>query len=176
MTATRILLATAFALATGTGALAQGAAKPSLNGTFNDWTMWSYTGSYNGNGEGKVCYIYSEPEKMQPDKLDHGRVSFSVTISPSQGVANEANFVAGYALKEQSPVTVEVDGKKFTMFTQGDSAWLVNKEDEAQLLSAMKSGSSMVVKATSRRGNQTTYNYSLSGVTAASEKMMTECQ
>lgn len=176
MTATRFLLTAAFALTTGSGALAQGAAKPSLVGTFNDWTMWSYTGNYNGNGEGKVCYIYSEPEKMQPEKLDHGRVSFSVTISPTQGVGNEANFVAGYALKEQSPVTIEVDGKKFTMFTQGDSAWLVNKEDEPQLLAAMKAGKSMVVKATSRRGNQTTYNYSLSGVTAASDKMMSECQ
>jgi invasion protein IalB len=176
MTAIRFLLTAAFALTAGAGALAQGAAKPSLDGTFNDWTIWSYTGSYNGAGEGKVCYIYSEPDKMTPDKLDHGRVSFSVTVSPSQGVANEANFVAGYALKEQSPVTVEVDNKKFTMFTQGDSAWLVNKYDETQLLAAMKAGKSMVVKATSRRGNQTTYNYSLSGVTAASDKMMTDCR
>lgn len=176
MTATRFLFTAAFALTAATGALAQGAAKPSLVGTFNDWTMWAYTGSYNGNGEGKVCYIYSEPERMQPDRLDHGRVSFSVTISPSQGVGNEANFVAGYALKEQSPVTVDVDGKKFTMFTQGDSAWLVNKEEEPQLLAAMKAGRSMVVKATSRRGNQTTYNYSLSGVTAASDKMLAECR
>jgi hypothetical protein len=176
MIGTRISLAAAALALTVGAALAQGAAKPSLLGTFSDWTMWSYTGSYNGNGEGKVCYIYAEPEKMQPDKLDHGRVSFSVTVSPSQGVDNEANFVAGYPLKEQSPVTVDIDGKKFTMFTQGDSAWLVNKSDEPQLLAAMKSGKSMVVKATSRRGNQTTYNYSLSGVTAASEKMLAECQ
>ena len=175
MIGTRIFLTAALALTACSGALAQGAAKPSLVGTFSDWTMWSYSGSYNGSGDGKVCYIYAEPEKMQPDKLDHGRVSFSVTVSPSQGVGNEANFVAGYALKEQSPVTVDIDGKKFTMFTQGDSAWLVNKDDEAQLLAAMKNGKTMVVKATSRRGNQTTYNYSLSGVTAASDKMIAEC-
>jgi invasion protein IalB len=176
MNGTRFLLTAALALTTGSGVLAQGAAKPSLDGTFNDWTIWSYTGSYNGNGDGKVCYIYAEPDRMQPDKLDHGRVSFSVTISPSQGIGNEANFVAGYALKEQSPVTIDIDGKKFTMFTQGDSAWLVNKDDETQLLAAMKDGKTMVIKATSRRGNQTTYNYSLSGVTAASDKMTTECQ
>jgi invasion protein IalB len=176
MIGTRLFFIAALTLTAGSGALAQGAAKPSLNVTFNDWTIWSYTGSYNGSGDGKVCYIYSEPEKMQPERLDHGRVSFSVTISPSQGVGNEANFVAGYALKEQSPVTIDIDGKKFTMFTQGDSAWLVNKDDEAQLLAAMKGGKTMVIKATSRRGNQTTYNYSLSGVTAASDKMTAECQ
>ncbi len=172
---TRLLLSAVLALA-ATGVFAQGAAKPTLVGTFNKWTMWSYTGSYGGNGEGKVCYIYSEPDKMEPPKLDHGRVSFSITTSPSEGITDEANFVTGYTMKEQSSVTVEIGDKSFTMFTQGDSAWLVNKEEEPALLDAMKSGSTMVVKATSRRGNDTTYSYSLSGVTAAADKMRAECK
>jgi Invasion associated locus B (IalB) protein len=172
---TRLLLS-AFLALSATGALAQGAAKPTLVGTFNKWTMWSYTGSYGGNGEGKVCYIYSEPDKMDPPKLDHGRVSFSITTSPSEGITDEANFVTGYTMKEQSSVTVQIGDKSFTMFTQGDSAWLVNKEEEPALLDAMKSGSTMVVKATSRRGNDTTYSYSLSGVTAAADKMRAECK
>ena len=176
MMKTKILLSAAFAMATLSGALAQGAAKPTLVGTFKDWTAWSYTGSYAGNGEGKVCYIYSEPSKAQPNGLDHGRVSFSITLSPAQGVQNEANFVAGYQLKEQSSVTVDIDGKKFTMFTQGDSAWLLKKEEEPQLLAAMKKGKAMVVSAVSRRGNKTTYNYSLSGVTAAADKIISECK
>ena len=79
-------------------------------------------------------------------------------------------------MKEQSSVTVQIGDKTFTMFTQGDSAWLVNKEEEPALLEAMKGGSTMVVKATSRRGNETTYNYSLSGVTAAADKMSAECK
>jgi hypothetical protein len=172
----KLILSAAFALATFSGAFAQGAAKPTLVGTFKDWTAWSYTGSYAGNGQGKVCYIYSEPSKAQPNGLDHGRVSFSVTSSPSQGVHNEANFVAGYPFKEQSSVTVDIDGTKFTMFTQGDSAWLLNKEEEPQLLAAMKKGKAMVISAVSRRGNKTTYNYSLSGVTAAADKMIAECE
>ncbi len=159
-----------------TAAFAQGAAKPTLVGTFSKWTTWSYTGSYSGTGTGKVCYIYAEPDKMDPPKLAHGRVSFSITSSPSEGVANEANFVTGYPMKEQSSATVEIGDKTFTMFTQGDSAWLVNKAEEPALLDAMKSGSTMVVKATSRRGNDTTYNYSLSGVTAAADKMRAECK
>jgi hypothetical protein len=175
MRQTGFFLAAAFALV-ATGALAQGAAKPTLVGTFSKWTMWTYTGSYAGKGNGKVCYIYSEPDKMQPDKLDHGRVSFSVTSSPAEGIKTEANFVTGYPMKEQSSVTVEIGSKDFTMFTQGDSAWLVNKEDESALLAAMKGGSSMVVKAASRRGNETTYNYSLSGVTAAADKLASECK
>jgi len=172
----RLLISGVLALTTAAGAFAQGAVKPTLVGTFSKWTMWSYTGSYSGKGEGKVCYIYSEPDKMQPPKLDHGRVSFSVTSSPAEGIAAEANFVTGYPMKEQSSVTVQIGDRSFTMFAQGDSAWLVNKEDEPALLAAMKDGSSMVVKAVSRRGNETTYNYSLSGVTAAADKMIAECK
>ena len=175
MSQKRFLLCAALALFS-TAALAQGAAKPTLVGTFNKWTMWSYTGSYSGNGTGKVCYIYSEPDKMDPPKLDHGRVSFSVTTSPSEGVTSEANFVTGYTMKEQSSVTVQIGDKSFTMFTQGDSAWLVNKQEEPALLDAMKGGSTMIVKATSRRGNDTTYSYSLAGVTAAADKMHSECK
>jgi hypothetical protein len=171
----RFLMSAVLALSAA-GAFAQGAAKPTLVGTFNKWTIWSYTGSYSGNGEGKVCYIYSEPEKMEPQKLDHGRVSFSITTSPAEGVSNEANFVTGYPMKEQSSVSVTIGNKSFTMFTQGDSAWLVNKEEEPALLAAMKSGSTMVIKATSRRGNETSYSYSLAGVTAAADKMAAECK
>lgn len=113
---------------------------------------------------------------MSPEKLDHGRVSFSVTSSPTEGIKTEANFVTGYPMKEQSSVTVTIGNRSFTMFTQGDSAWLVNKEDEPGLLAAMRDGSAMVVKAVSRRGNETTYNYSLSGVTAAADKLADECK
>jgi hypothetical protein len=175
MMRSRLFIGAALALAAVSAALAQGAAKPTLVGTFKDWTTWSYEGAY-GDAQGKVCYIYSEPEKMQPPRLDHGRVSFSVTAVASNGDGTEANFVAGYQLKEQSKVTVEIGDKQFTMFTEGDSAWLVNKEDEAALLEAMRGGTRMIVKATSRRGNSTTYDYSLSGVTAASDKLKGGCQ
>ncbi len=171
----KLVIGAALALAAVTGALAQGAAKPTLLGTFSNWTMWSYDGNYGG-ANGKVCYIYSEPDKMQPPRLDHGRVSFSVTSVPAGEAATEANFVAGYQLREQSKVTVQIGDREFTMFTEGDSAWLVNKEDETNLLEAMRAGSRMTVKAMSRRGNDTTYDYSLSGVTAASDKMKADCQ
>ena len=172
----RTLLTTAFLLTTVSAALAQGAAKPTLVGTFNDWTMWSYTGPFAGNAPGKVCYIYAEPTQAAPRSLDHGRVSFSLTSSPTSGVQVQANFVAGYELKEQSSVTVTIDGKTFDFFTQGDSAWLLDKAQEPQLLAAMKDGRAMEISAQSRRGNRTTYNYSLSGVTAAAEKMLAECK
>jgi hypothetical protein len=53
------------------------------------------------------------------------------------------------------------------MFTQGDGAWLKNKAEEPSLVAAMRAGSKMNVAGQSRRGTNTSYVYSLSGVTAA---------
>ena len=73
----------------------------------------------------------------------------------------------GYPLQESSKVTVNVDGRDFTFFTRGSSAWVENAAQEPQLVAAMKAGTSMTVKAVSRRGTDTSYSYSLRGITAA---------
>lgn len=165
---TRTLLTAAMALVLAGPALAQ---TPSSLGKYNDWTAWSYSGQ-----NGKVCYIYSKPSELLPKDLNHGDVSFFIRTSPEEGISHEANFVAGYSFQDNSTVTVEIDGRKFQMFTQGDSAWLVNAAEEAELLESMRSGRQMTVTGKSRRGNDTTYRYSLSGVTAASDKITKECK
>ncbi|MYZ49346.1 invasion associated locus B family protein [Propylenella binzhouense] len=165
---TRILLTISLALFGATAAFAQ---SPTSLGKFGDWTAWSYSGA-----KGKVCYIHSTPKQMRPNGLNHGEMSFFVRRSPAENIQSEANFVAGYSFKESSTATVDIDGQKFTMFTQGDSAWLLNTADEAKLLAAMKAGRNMSVSATSGRGNDTSYSFSLSGVTAASDKIAAECR
>ncbi|MGQ7793065.1 invasion associated locus B family protein [Faunimonas sp. B44] len=164
----RILLTLAAGLLTTSAAFAQ---TPTSIGKFNDWSAWTYAGS-----KGKVCYIHSTPKTMRPQNLNHGDISFFIRRSPAEGIQSEANFVAGYPFRESSTATVDIDGQKFTLFTQGDSAWLLNASDEAKLLAAMKAGRSMTVTATSGRGNETSYSYSLSGVTAASDKIVAECR
>jgi len=163
----RILLSAASLFLAG-AAFAQ---TPTSLGEFRDWTAWSYDGQ-----KGKVCYMHAKPQKAEPGKLDHGDVSFFIRRSPAEGVQHEANFVVGYPFKEASNVTVTIDGKSFEMFTQGDSAWLVNPAEEPQLIAAMKAGKKMTISGQSRRGNETTYAYSLSGLTAASEKIDQECR
>ena len=144
---------------------------PTSLGKFKDWSAWSYQGN-----KGKVCYVHSAPTTVKPDSLNHGDVSFFIRKSPAENVNNEANFVVGYPFQENSTVVVDIDGRKFTMFTQGDSAWILNPAEEPELVEAMRAGSKMTVSGQSRRGNQTTYAYSLSGVTAATNKITTDCK
>ena len=64
MMISRILLTAALAALMSSGAFAQGAAKPTLVGTFNDWTMWSYTGSYSGNGSPELIHDRALLERL----------------------------------------------------------------------------------------------------------------
>ncbi|MEM0907210.1 MAG: invasion associated locus B family protein [Pseudomonadota bacterium] len=73
-------------------------------------------------------------------------------------------------------MTVDVDGKTFNLFTKDDGAWVEAPADEQSLVAAMKAGRSMTVKGRSARGTATTYTFSLSGVTAGTNRIASECQ
>jgi invasion protein IalB len=92
---------------------------------------------------------------------------FFVSQRPGQAVSFEPQFIAGYALKENSKVSVTIGDKKFSMFTKGKSAWVENAAEEPVLIAAMKAGSEMKVQAKSGRGNATSYVFSLKGISAA---------
>ena len=130
-------------------------------------------GAYKHNGSnGTVCYILSIPTQMEPTSVngravDHGDVFFMIARYSGQNVRFEPSFKAGYPFQDNSKVVVDIDGKKFSMFTRGEKAWLENPADEQAVVAAMRAGSKMQVSAVSRRGTQTSYTYSLSGVTAS---------
>ncbi|MEM7299907.1 MAG: invasion associated locus B family protein [Pseudomonadota bacterium] len=152
-------LATSLIIVGGTSALAQ---TPSKINQFKAWGAYSY----NDNSS-KVCYILSIPTEKKPSDRDHGDVFFLVSQKPGQNVAYEPQVEVGYPFKENSEVRVNIDGKNYVMFTKGKNAWMKNAAEEPALVSSMRAGSNMTVSGMSRRGTETSYNYSLSGVTAA---------
>jgi Invasion associated locus B (IalB) protein len=125
-------------------------------------------GSYSHDGDkGKVCYILSMPTDKEPNDRDHGDVFFMLAQHPGQNVSLEPQFKVGYSFKDNSKVTLEIDGKKFSMFTRGENAWMENPAEDTLVVEAMKAGREMSLTAQSQRGTQTHYVYSLSGVTAS---------
>lgn len=139
---------------------------------FKAWGAYFYQGQ-----TGKVCYVLTvpDPKQLNPPKVDHGDVFFLVTQRPGQNISYEPQAMVGYELQAGSKVTVKVDDKTFTMFTKGKSAWLENAAEEPALVAAMRSGKSMTMGAVSKRGTQTGYVFSLSGISAALKKIET-CQ
>ncbi|MEP0321713.1 invasion associated locus B family protein [Bauldia litoralis] len=166
------ILFTAAALSVGLTAIAPALAATSI-GTFRQWG--AYTSTENG---GKMCFVASQPTEKKYSKDISGRdpAFFMVTTIPNKNIRNEASTIIGYPFADNSKVKVEiVGGGTFTMFTDKDSAWIENPAQEADLITAMRKGSRMIVEGTSRRGTITTDTYSLSGVTAALEAMAKEC-
>lgn len=133
----------------------------------NAWGAYSH----NGSG-GKTCFVLSIPVEKLPEQLngktvDHGDVFFMLSQQPGQNVRLEPQFSTGYPFQENSKVFLDIDGKKYTMFTHGKNAWLENPAEEQAVIASMKAGNKMNVSAISRRGTKTSYAYSLSGVTAS---------
>ena len=123
--------------------------------------------SYDDQRAGKICYILSIPTDKQPTDRDHGDVFFLVSQKPDGSGRFEPQVEVGYPLKANEEVVVNIDGKEFKMFSQGNNAWLSDVKQEPDLVAAMRKGRSMKVSGKSSRGTNTSYTYSLSGVTAA---------
>lgn len=123
--------------------------------------------TYNDARAGKICYILSIPTVKEPSDRDHGEVFFLVSQKPDGSAKFEPQVEVGYPLKSDADVTVTVDGKNFKMFSKGNNAWMSDISQESVLVDAMRNGRSMKVAGVSVRGTQTSYTYSLSGVTAA---------
>jgi hypothetical protein len=171
MTRGRIWLASlAIALAAGLASGPALAQAPKLIKQYNDWS--SFSAVVDG---GKTCYILSIPTEKQPSDRDHGDVFFMLAYHAGEASSLQPQFKAGYPFKDDSKVTLDIDGKKYMMFTRGDSAWLENPAEESAVVDSMRNGKSMSVTAYSRRGTQTSYTYSLAGVTA-SLKDITACK
>ena len=140
--------------------------KPSLMKQFNAWGAYSYS-----SDNGKICYVLSVPTAEKPKNVNHGDVYFLISQRPSQNISYQPEAQVGYDLKEGEKVDVDVDGKGFAMFSKGNRAWVENAAQEPALVSDMRSGHMMTIKAVSSRGTRTEYTFSLSGITAALDKI-----
>ncbi|SDR28293.1 hypothetical protein SAMN04515695_4087 [Pseudovibrio sp. Tun.PSC04-5.I4] len=166
----RILMTAIMAL--GISGATANAQSPALLKENKDWATYTF----NTQAGGKVCYAISAPTQSLPTDRNHGEVFFFVSTRPSEGVNSEPSFIVGYPFKAGSLVTADIDGQKFTMFTKGDGAWVQNAAEEKRLVDAMKAGRAMSVFGQSTRGTQTSYKFSLSGITAAVRDASNACK
>ena len=136
---------------------------PTVIKQHNAWGAYTY----NDARAGKICYVLSIPTLKEPTDRNHGDVFFLVSQKPDGSTGFEPQVEVGYPLKEDTQVTVTVDGKTFELFAKGNNAWVRDVAQEPALVNAMRAGSTMKVSGQSSRGTKTSYTYSLSGVTAA---------
>ena len=118
--------------------------------------------SFRDQGQ-KVCYLFARPQKQQGNFKRRGDTYIQITHRPAENSYDVISVIAGYTYKPGSDVTIGVDGKNYTLFTDRDSAWARDTATDRALAKAMRAGNRLVIKGTSNRGTSTTDTYSLKG-------------
>ncbi len=142
-------------------------------GAFKGWEAYSFEES------GKtVCVVWGKPDKSQGKYKKRGdiRVFIAHRIWARPKRVNEISFEAGYSFKKDGEATVTIDGKKFGLFTDGDTAWNRSAQDDAAMARAMRVGKKMIIEGVSSRGTKTKDTYSLFGFTAAHNAINKTCK
>ncbi len=170
MTATRSFLSLFFSSTLLFTVMSVQAAEPKFLGSYRDWEAYRLT--ENGN---RICYVASQPKKMEGKYKKRGDVAVFVTHRPANRERDVVNFQAGYTFKNGSSVEVAIDDRKFSLFTKDDTAWARSEGDERAIVKAMIKGKRMAVRGMSSRGTRTTDTYSLLGFTRAYKKINQAC-
>lgn len=146
------------------------ASEPRLIGTFGDWAAYTFT--ENGN---KVCYMASQPKTAVGNYTSRGDIFALITHRPAEKTKDVFSYITGYPYKSGSEVTIDVNGRTYKLFTQDDTAWAADAAADSALAKAIREGSKMVVKGTSKRGTLTTDTYGLSGSSKAYKAISDTC-
>lgn len=150
------------------------AAEPSVLGSEGAWTAF-------GGTDPKECWAVSPPKSSKntdaegnPKEVTRSDIRLYIAYRPGQN--GEVSFQGGYPFAPDSTVEVDVGGTKFRLFTEGENAWAGSPEEDSRLVAALRGGSSAVVTGRSARGTNTSDTFSLSGVTAATNKARDTCK
>jgi invasion protein IalB len=177
----------------------QEASKPSLVATFGDWNV--FVGEV---GKGRICYTLAQPKSREPSSLTRDPGYAFISDRPAEGVRNEVSFIMGFdvsggdtteasadakpgekpasksSAKSKSPAAAPapialVDQASFEMLPKGGNLWVKNAAKESALITEMRKGVKLVIKAASLRGHQSIDTYTLSGFTQAMDRLQKEC-
>lgn len=146
------------------------AGEPRLIGTYGDWSAYVFIEEGN-----KVCYMASQPQKDEGNYTRRGEIFALVTHRPAEGTKNVFSYITGYPYKPGSDAIVKIDGKRFVLFTQDDTAWAPDAESDETLAKTIKGGAKMIVTGISARGTETKDTFSLKGSSSAHGAISKEC-
>ena len=140
-------------------------------GQFEHWNGQSFTVDKQ-----LVCSMWSQPQVDEGKYKRRGDIFVWITHRPAQKTENRISFEMGYPIKPGIQLEVLIDKERFSLFTDGSTAWNLDKANDLKMVKAMRAGKQMEVKGTSKRGTNTRDVYSLSGFTAAHRAIGNACK
>jgi hypothetical protein len=150
-----------------------GGVQPKLLGQYGDW------GAYSASPGGKkTCFALAKPSSSTtiPPNRPRNPIYMFISTRPAEKVTDEVSIIVGYPFKPGSDASAQVGSTTFALYTQQDGAWIKNAADEANMLTAMRSGESAVVKGTSAKGTQSSDTFTLRGISQALDRIAQDCK
>lgn len=139
---------------------------------YNSWAVYDYD-----LGDKTVCFAAARPHKVIPKDGNRRPVRAYVSTWPDIEPGNpthvrELSFRVGRDVKSAN---VQIDGAPFTLFGKKEMVFVLEPGQEQKMISAMRRGKSLSVRAILSDGTATTDVYSLRGVTAALKALSKHC-
>jgi hypothetical protein len=167
------------ALAQRAPAAKPAAAKPAAGGqgqallleTAGKWQAFS-----SQQGRTKICYALSKAETRTPANLKDVEGLLFISSRPGEGVRNEISLVMNFDLKEDVEHQAIIGSDRFALVAKGQNVWLKNPAEEGRMLDALRKGSGLEIKGTSKRGNPTSDKYSLAGISQIVKRAEDACK
>ena len=136
---------------------------------YKNWETFVYNDT-----KGKVCFAQTVPLERAPKNFKRQPSRLFVTFRKSENVKNEISITSGHEYRSSS-VIAKSGKNEFALFSQGDFAWLIDGEEEFNLIKTMKKASKLSITATARNGSQTKDLYSMMGFTKAYNAARKSC-
>ena len=122
--------------------------------------------------ESEYCFIQSTPITTDiPDgkiRGNYGILVYTMNNNPDLIV----QISAGFNYKSIESVIVQIDEGDYNFYTDEDTAWAKN---DKKVIFAMKKGLKLITTGVSSKGTKVTDTFSLSGFTAAVNKLSNDC-
>ena len=135
--------------------------QPKSIGKYKSWEAFTYNGS-----NGKICFAQTIPLDRAPKNLKRDPSRLFVTFRKNEKIKNELSVTSGHMYKKSS-VMAKSGKNEFLFFSQGNFAWLIDGEEEFNLIKTMKRASKLSVTARTSTGTETKDMYSMMGFTKA---------
>lgn len=140
-------------------------------GTFGKWIA----ATYQENGK-QVCYMSGDPDRTEGASRGRGKPTLLITHRPGEKAFDIVSMVSGYEYQGDSDVTINVAGKRFKLFTNGDRAWARDAETDKTIVAALVKANSAAITGTSNKNAVTTDIFLLKGFAAAYQAIGDACK
>ncbi len=139
-------------------------------GAFRYWSAFTSNGP-----QGKICWAATKPSDKDFTGSNRGDVFLMISVYPDTGVDTEVSILSGYPYDESRTVQAKIGSQNFSFFAVKDGAWLETRNEERQIVTAMRRGAKATVTGYAEGGGRSTDTFSLLGFTKAYEAAKKAC-